>query len=76
MINLLITGAAFVGVKLAFLWLFDSERMRSTQVPQVSGAAPHLIDSPDGLVQNSSLLSRNRLPRQVGLAWIDLSEPS
>jgi hypothetical protein len=67
MINLLVSVAAFAGVKLAFLWLFDSERKRSTQVPQVYGGAADLMESSDGPVRVSSLLSGNRLPRSVGL---------
>ena len=76
MINLLVSVAAFASVKLVFLWMFASERKRSDQVSQVNSEGPHLMESPDGRIQVSSLVSGNRLPQAAGLSWIDLSEPN
>ena len=66
MINLMVSVAAFAGVKLAFLWMFDSERKRSTQVSPFTGKDSYLVESPERRFQSPSLLSGNRLRRSAG----------
>lgn len=76
MINLLVRVAIFACLKLAFLWIFGSERKKCGHVPQVGDEDPYLIEDPDGRIQVSSLLSEGPLPKRTGLTWVDLSEPS